>query len=110
MRWEYLFYCSGCNAILFEAIALGEGGSDFFRRAFVNLEPEVLSGTQMQQVLRRFHSLRSFLPANHIGLKWNQASQMLVNGQAAMQLMGDWVKGELTEPGNQAIRCRGVTK
>lgn len=47
----------------------------------------------MQQVLRRFHSLRSFLPANHIGLKWNQASQMLVNGQAAMQLMGDWVKG-----------------
>ena len=92
-------------AILFEAIALGEGGSDFFRRAFVNLEPEVLAGTQMQQVLRRFHSLRPFLPANHIGLKWNQASQMLVNGQAAMQLMGDWVKGELTEPGNQAIRC-----
>lgn len=92
-------------AILFEAIALGEGGSDFFRRAFVNLEPEVLAGTQMQQVLRRFHSLRPFLPANHIGLKWNQASQMLVNGQAAMQLMGDWVKGELTEPGNHAIRC-----
>lgn len=92
-------------AILFEAIALGEGGSDFFRRAFVNLEPEVLAGTQMQQVLRRFHSLRPFLPANHIGLKWNQASQMLVNGQAAMQLMGDWVKGELTEPGNQTIRC-----
>lgn len=92
-------------AILFEAIALGEGGSDFFRRAFVNLEPEVLAGTQMQQVLRRFHSLRPFLPANHIGLKWNQASQMLVNGQAAMQLMGDWVKGELTGTGHQTIRC-----
>ena len=92
-------------AILFEAIALGEGGSDFFRRAFVNLEPEALAGAQMQQVLRRFHSLRPFLPANHIGLKWNQASQMLVNGQAAMQLMGDWVKGELTEPGSIAIRC-----
>lgn len=92
-------------AILFEAIALGEGGSDFFRRAFVNLEPEVLAGTQMQQVLRRFHSLRPFLPANHIGLKWNQASQMLVNSQAAMQLMGDWVKGELTAAGHQTIRC-----
>jgi glucose/mannose transport system substrate-binding protein len=95
-------------AILFEAIALGEGGSDFFRRAFVNLEPEVLAGAQMQQVLRRFHSLRPFLPANHIGLKWNQATHMLVEGQAAMQLMGDWVKGELHAPGepmDPAIRC-----
>ena len=95
-------------AILFEAIALGEGGSDFFRRAFVNLEPDALSGPQMQQVLRRFHSLRTFLPANHIGLPWNQATRMLVDGQAAMQLMGDWVKGELHEPGrplNHDIRC-----
>ncbi len=95
-------------AILFEAIALGEGGSDFFRRAFVNLDPDTLSGPQMQRVLRRFHSLRPFLPANHIGLPWNQATRMLRDGQAAMQLMGDWVKGELNEPGrpiDNNIRC-----
>lgn len=95
-------------AILFESIALGEGGSDFYRRAFVNLEPKVLTGEQMQQVLRRFHSLRTFLPANHVGLKWNQATQMLIDGQAAMQLMGDWTKGELIAAGEipgQRIRC-----
>ena len=95
-------------AILFESIALGEGGSDFYRRAFVNLEPDALTGPRMQQVLLRFHSLRPFLPANHVGLKWNQATQMLIEGQAAMQLMGDWTKGELIAAGEipgQRIRC-----
>lgn len=95
-------------AILFEAVALGEGGSDFFRRAFVNLDPATLASPQMQQVLSRFHSLRVFLPANHIGLTWNQASRMLVEGQAAMQIMGDWVKGELDDQigtRHSAIRC-----
>ena len=53
----------------------------------------------MVKVLRLFHSLRAFVPANYTGLKWNQATRMLVEGQAAMQLTGDWAKGELTASG-----------
>ncbi len=86
-------------AILFEAIALGEGGSDFFRQAFVELDPATLQGETMRRVLHRFHSLRTFVPANFVGLKWNQATRMLMEGKAAMQLMGDWAKGELTASG-----------
>ncbi len=95
-------------AILFEAIVLGEGDSDLFRRAFINLDARVFTSPRMLDILRLFHRLRAFLPSNHIGLSWNQATQMLMDGQAAMQLMGDWVKGELIanglEPG-QTIRC-----
>lgn len=89
-------------AILFESIALGEGGSDFFRRAFVSLDEETLRGPRMQIVLRRFHQLRAFLPANHIGLKWHDATRMVRRGQAAMQIMGDWVK---SEEGESHLRC-----
>lgn len=86
-------------AVLFEAIALGEGGSDFFRQAFVELSPAALQGETMVKVLRLFHSLHAFVPANYTGLKWNQATRMLMEGQAAMQVTGDWAKGELTAAG-----------
>ena len=95
-------------AILFESIALGEGGSDFFRRAFVNLDDETLRGTKMQAVLRRFHQLRAFLPANHIGLKWHDATRMVLTGQAAMQIMGDWVKSEEGAPGLRCLPAPGT--
>ena len=92
--------------ILFEAIALGEGGSDFFRRAFVNLEPDTLQSQQMQAILRRFHGLRRFLPTNAQGMSWNQATHMVMRGEAAMQLMGDWVKSEwLNQPDTPPLRC-----
>ena len=53
----------------------------------------------MVKVLRLFHSLHAFVPANYTGLKWNQATRMLMEGQAAMQVTGDWAKGELTAAG-----------
>lgn len=92
--------------ILFEAIALGDGGSDFFRRAFVNLDPEVLDSPQMEAILRRFHTLRRFLPPHPQGISWNQATHMVMQGEAAMQLMGDWVKAEwLYDTDAQALQC-----
>ena len=96
-------------AIVFESIALGEGGSDFYRRAFVNLDEETLRSPMMQAVLRRFHQLRAFLPANHIGLKWHDATHMVLSGQAAMQIMGDWVKNEEGAPNLRCIPAPGTT-
>lgn len=92
--------------ILFESIALGDGGSDFFRRAFVNLDPEVLASPQMEAILRRFHTLRRFLPTNPQGISWSQATRMVMQGKAAMQLMGDWAKAEwIHDADAQPLRC-----
>lgn len=83
-------------AILFEAVALGEGGRDFYRKALLELDPAVLTGPDMVRVLQRFQQLRSYVPQSFVGLKWNQATTLLETGGAAMQVMGDWAKGELT--------------
>lgn len=82
--------------ILFEAIVLGEGGSDFYRRAFVQLDQTTLQSDTMLHLLELFHQLRDYISDDYGDIKWNQATHMLVEGSAAMQLMGDWVKGELT--------------
>lgn len=83
-------------AILFEAVALGEGGRDFYRKALLELDPAVLTGPDMVRVLQRFQQLRSYVPLSFVSLKWNQATTLIETGGAAMQIMGDWTKGELT--------------
>ncbi|MFM5454223.1 ABC transporter substrate-binding protein [Aeromonas veronii] len=82
-------------AVLFETVALGEGGKQFYRKAFVEQDSATLTGPDMVRVLTRFQQLRAYVPQKYAGLKWHQATNLLESGGAAMQVMGDWVKGEL---------------
>ena len=83
-------------AVLFETVALGEGGKAFYRKAFLEQDSATLTGPDMVRVLTRFQQLRAYVPEKYAGLKWHQATTLLENGGAAMQVMGDWVKGELS--------------
>lgn len=83
-------------AVLFETVALGEGGKEFYRKAFLEQDSATLTGPDMVQVLTRFQQLRAYVPQKYAGLKWHQATNLLESGGAAMQVMGDWVKGELS--------------
>lgn len=83
-------------AVLFETVALGEGGKEFYRKAFLEQDSATLTGPDMVRVLTRFQQLRAFVPQKYAGLKWHQATNLLESGGAAMQVMGDWVKGELS--------------
>lgn len=83
-------------AVLFETVALGEGGKAFYRKAFVEQDSATLTGPDMVRVLTRFQQLRGYVPEKYAGLKWHQATNLLESSGAAMQVMGDWVKGELS--------------
>ncbi|WP_429101884.1 ABC transporter substrate-binding protein [Aeromonas rivipollensis] len=83
-------------AVLFETVALGEGGKTFYRKAFLEQDSTTLTGPDMVRVLTRFQQLRAYVPEKYAGLKWHQATNLLESGGAAMQIMGDWVKGELS--------------
>ncbi|MBF3235266.1 carbohydrate ABC transporter substrate-binding protein [Aeromonas veronii] len=83
-------------AVLFETVALGEGGKEFYRKAFLEQDRATLTGPDMVRVLTRFQQLRAYVPQKYAGLKWHQATNLLESGGAAMQVMGDWVKGELS--------------
>ncbi|WP_421252565.1 ABC transporter substrate-binding protein [Aeromonas sp. 600724] len=83
-------------AVLFETVALGEGGKEFYRKAFLEQDSATLTGPDMVRVLTRFQQLRAYVPQKYSGLKWHQATNLLESGGAAMQVMGDWVKGELS--------------
>lgn len=87
---------------MFEAVAAGVGGADFYRRALVDLDDATLRGPQMVAVFEQLATLRGMVDANAAGRDWNLATAMVINGQAAMQIMGDWAKGEFTNAGLSA--------
>jgi glucose/mannose transport system substrate-binding protein len=87
------------EAYMFEAVALGVGGADFYRRALIDLDEATLRGDTMVKVFEQLDALRAMVDPNFPGRDWNLASAMVINGEAAMQIMGDWAKGEFTNAG-----------
>jgi glucose/mannose transport system substrate-binding protein len=87
------------EAYMFEAVAAGIGGADFYRQALVELDDAALRGPTMVAVFDQMAALRGMVDPNFPGRDWNLASAMVINGEAAMQIMGDWAKGEFTNAG-----------
>jgi glucose/mannose transport system substrate-binding protein len=89
------------EAYMFEAVAAGVGGADFYRRALIDLDDATLRGPDMVAVFTELAALRDMVDDNAPGRDWNLASTMVINGEAAMQIMGDWAKGEFTNAGKK---------
>lgn len=87
------------DATVFEAVALDVLGSEDYNKAFVDLDMDVLSGDKMVEVFTKFKKMRDYIDSNSPGRDWNVATSMVINGEAAMQIMGDWAKGEFAAAG-----------
>ncbi len=90
------------DANVFESLAIATLGPQDYYKAFTELDMTVLSGKKMVEVFTAFKKVRSYIDDNALGRDWNEATQMMINGEAAMQILGDWVKGELTAAGKVA--------
>ncbi len=87
------------EATIFDGVVMSTGGIDFYRSAFIDLDPEALGSATMEEAFNRMTVLRSFVDDNFSGRDWNLASAMVINGEAAFQIMGDWAKGEFLNAG-----------
>ncbi len=87
------------DATVFEAVALGILGSDDFRKAFVDLDTAALTSDKMVAVFDQMRKMRGYVDSNFSGRDWNLATAMVMNGEAAFQIMGDWAKGEFMAAG-----------
>ena len=87
------------DATVFEAVALGILGADGFKKAFVDLDKDTLTSDGMIAVFDQMRMMRGFVDPNFSGRDWNLATAMVMNGEAAFQIMGDWAKGEFTAAG-----------
>jgi glucose/mannose transport system substrate-binding protein len=83
----------------FESVALGVGGADFYKKALVQLDQTALKSATMDKVLTTYKKVKDYTDKNAPGRDWNLATAMVIKGEAGMQLMGDWAKGEFVAAG-----------
>ena len=87
------------DATLFDAVLMSTGGPEFYKETMIDLDPEALGSDTMREVFDRMAVLRGYVDDNFSGRDWNLASAMVINGEAAFQMMGDWAKGEFLNAG-----------
>ena len=89
------------DATVFETVALGVGGADFYNKALVKLDQAALTGPNMLKTFDTLGKIKAYIDKDAAGRDWNLATAMVINGKAGMQFMGDWAKGEFTAAGKQ---------
>lgn len=87
------------DATIFETVVLGLGGVDFYRKTMVEQNLDALGSPTMVKVFDEMRKIRGYVDDSFSGRDWNLATTMVMNGNAAMQIMGDWAKGEFLAAG-----------
>jgi glucose/mannose transport system substrate-binding protein len=87
------------EAILFDAVIAATAGPDFYRRAMNDLDDKALRSADMKRSFDNLRTLLKYTDANFAGRDWGIATAMVINGEALMQTMGEWAKGEFKVAG-----------
>ncbi len=84
---------------VFEAIVTDVNGAEFYKKAVIDLDEAALSSDQMVDAFDKLRKVRGLVDNGFTGRDWAVATGMVASGKAAMQIMGDWAKGEFLAKG-----------
>lgn len=79
---------------MFDSVVLSTGGPDFYKKAFNELDDASLKSDTMKKSFDNLAKLITYVDPNFSGRDWNLATAMVIKGDALVQVMGDWAKGE----------------
>jgi glucose/mannose transport system substrate-binding protein len=81
------------ESALFEVVALSFGPG-FYRKIFVERDRQALLGPTMTKALDLYRKLKQYTDKSSPGRSWDMTANLVIQGKAAMQVMGDWELGE----------------
>jgi glucose/mannose transport system substrate-binding protein len=90
------------EATMFDSVVMSTGGVDFYKKAFIDLDPAALKSDTMKKAFDNLAKLRAYTDPNYAGRDWNLATAMVIKGDALVQVMGDWAKGEFKAANKEA--------
>lgn len=82
------------EATMFDSVVLSTGGAEFYKKAFNDLDEASLKSDTMKKAFDNLGKLKAYVDPNYSGRDWNLATAMVIKGDALVQVMGDWAKGE----------------
>jgi glucose/mannose transport system substrate-binding protein len=97
------------NRSVFNAVLAGKGGPAMFQDFWGKRDPALVKGAEFRQIAETFRHLHDYIDPGAASRNWNDATTMVIQGKAGMQIMGDWAKGEFTNAGQTAGKEYGCT-
>lgn len=88
---------AGAFNVLMATIA----GTDVYTKVFDAKDAEVAAGPEVAKVFKAADDARK-ISANSKVQEWNQATNLVIQGKAGGQIMGDWAQGEFQVAGKVA--------
>lgn len=79
---------------LWESVLLGTAGPDAYKALFAGQKP--WDSPEVRQSLDILRRMLQYVNPDHAARNWQDAAKLVADGQAAMNVMGDWVKGYYT--------------
>jgi glucose/mannose transport system substrate-binding protein len=85
------------SLLIFECLLISREGADYYAVYFVgNGRPD---DQRIARTLRTALELREYLNPDYASVLWPEAAQRVVDGRAAMTVMGDWAEPAFTKTG-----------
>ena len=78
---------------VFNNLLLGLGGKDVFLKVYDEKDSDFAGGPEVAAIFTALVDARDMAQGSSIQ-NWNEATAMVINGQAGGQTMGDWAQGE----------------
>lgn len=88
--------------LTFNVVMIGVTDKAFWQQIWRDRDLKAAAGPRMLNVFKTFGALREHVDQGAPGRNWNDATNMVITGKAAAQVMGDWARGEFAAAGKQA--------
>ena len=85
--------------LLFNNVLLSVGGSALYEEVMIKHNPVAIESEAMANVFAVFGKLRQYTDENNADRSWSETTKLVIEGKAALQIMGDWAKGEFSQVG-----------
>jgi glucose/mannose transport system substrate-binding protein len=86
---------------VFNVTLAGQGGAKMFQDFWGKRDLALLKTPEFKAVADSYAKLRGYVDAGSPGRNWNDATTLVIQGKAGMEMMGDWAKGEFIAAGQQ---------
>jgi glucose/mannose transport system substrate-binding protein len=88
--------------LMMDAIMIGVGGVDLSLAIYRDRNLDVAGGPEARKVFEAMDGARKLIDPSTIVAQWNEATNLVITGKAAGNVMGDWAQGEFQVAGQVA--------
>ena len=88
---------------MFDVVASSIMGFPLMQSIYRDKDLDAFRDGRFESVLNTYRELNQFTDEGSPGRLWNDTTAMVIEGKAAMQVMGDWARGEFAVAGQEAM-------